>query len=207
MNHGDQVRYLNFRNKIDSTICVVEEIQGDILRLKKPSGEIIRIYKDRVYSLDELDGEEYELDNTEQAEETDAEQVDTSNNQQLNSENVEHSEPEPEPEPEPELKPEQNESTTSKPVVQESDNKKKFDPWQFVGPNGEVFIKNNNFDHNNLCQSVTMIDPDSNIYKNLNIYDGCSDGRGICEYHLKDINKLKKKLEKKGYTQIQRSSN
>jgi hypothetical protein len=51
MNVGDPVRFINNQNELDPDECEVVESCGDYYRLRKPTGQIIRIYKDRVQPI------------------------------------------------------------------------------------------------------------------------------------------------------------
>jgi hypothetical protein len=76
-----------------------------------------------------------------------------------------------------------------------------FDPWEQVpeGDKGEVWIKYSSFNDTTTCQVVAMIDLNSMVYKTVNLYNGETKGKGVCVYPIKDINKLKKKLDSKNY--------
>jgi hypothetical protein len=49
-----------------------------------------------------------------------------------------------------------------------------------------------------------MIDLHSMVYKTVNLYNGETKGKGVCVYPIKDINKLKKKLDSKNYERQER---
>lgn len=88
----------------------------------------------------------------------------------------------------------------------ESQKKAKFD-WVALGvtkalkilPESEIWVSNNEFDHKNVqCITIAVLDK---TYRTANIYliDGkTSKITGIMEYDS-DIEKVKKKLAKKGY--------
>lgn len=48
MDKGETVNYINNQGDISEEECEVVENLGDFLRIKKPSGEMIRIFRDRV---------------------------------------------------------------------------------------------------------------------------------------------------------------
>lgn len=48
MNVGDNIKFLNNSGEIDECICVILEINGDHCRVKRPNGEIFRIFHDRM---------------------------------------------------------------------------------------------------------------------------------------------------------------
>lgn len=82
----------------------------------------------------------------------------------------------------------------------------KLDPWSQVpdGDKGEVWIKHSSFNDTTTCQVVAMLDLENMVYKTVNLYNGETKGKGICEYPIKDINKLKKKLDGKNYERQER---
>lgn len=55
MDEGETVSYINNQGDISEEECEVIEDLGDFLRIKKPSGETIRIFRDRVCKANSKD--------------------------------------------------------------------------------------------------------------------------------------------------------
>lgn len=64
MDKGDEVRFLNNCGEIDPLICTFIENAGNFCRIKKPSGEIIRIHRDRVHLNSQIDDKPNEENET-----------------------------------------------------------------------------------------------------------------------------------------------
>lgn len=48
MKKGDEVQFINNQNEVDSDICEVIESIDKFCRIKRPNGQIIRIFNDRL---------------------------------------------------------------------------------------------------------------------------------------------------------------
>lgn len=57
MNINCKVRYKNNQNKISEDICELIEELDDHYRIKEPNGQILRIFKDRVYPVSDCVGD------------------------------------------------------------------------------------------------------------------------------------------------------
>jgi hypothetical protein len=49
----EKIRFINNQNELDDSICELIENKGDYCRIKKPNGQIIRIFKDRIRPVEE----------------------------------------------------------------------------------------------------------------------------------------------------------
>jgi hypothetical protein len=65
-NINDKVKYITIYNKISDDICTIIEIleDGKIMRLRKPNGEVMRIFNDRIRNLDEIKEEPIRTEET-----------------------------------------------------------------------------------------------------------------------------------------------
>ena len=52
MEKGDKVKFKNNQNEVDDLVCELVEIKDAFCRIKKPSGEVLRIFSDRVFLAD-----------------------------------------------------------------------------------------------------------------------------------------------------------
>jgi len=55
-----EIKFKNNDGEISEEICELVETDGDVCRIKRPSGEMIRIFKDRVFPVDEMKTESNE---------------------------------------------------------------------------------------------------------------------------------------------------
>lgn len=133
MKEGDRIQYINNQNEVSKEICELVELDGDFCRIKRPNGQIIRIFNDRVKPI----------------------------------------------------------ATEEGPSV---DNK--ID-WSELPGNGEVWVKSNRFNETTVCETIAIIDPESDSYKSINTYNGKA--QKVMVYPMKNYNLLVKRMIRKGY--------
>lgn len=79
--------------------------------------------------------------------------------------------------------------------------KKQFDPFDGISDNHEVWIKYNSFNDLVVCRTYAIIDPSSDHYQSVNVYDGKAPK--IMEYPMKSYELLINKLKKRCYELVE----
>jgi len=151
MNVDDEVLYINNEGTVSDEICILIEENNKYCRIKRPNGEIIRIFPDRVMPRN-MQGDHH-----------------------------------------------RNTDITNDKEHDNTNDSKKFDPFDSLSHGCEVWVKSNNFSDSVICLTYAIIDPNGNSYQSVNTYNGVA--KKVMSYSMKNYQSLINKLKKRGYTQ------
>jgi hypothetical protein len=77
-----------------------------------------------------------------------------------------------------------------------------FDPWTLASDKAKLWIKSNSFSDTVISETIAIIEPNETKYKSVNTYNGKSNK--VMSYSMKNEADLIVKLEKRGYTKLER---